>query len=138
MLLASTLLSVCGTFGYFAAFPLALEYLLDWIFASQLTPIIDAIDYFDLFCSVLVALGIVFQIPAVIFVLSRIALVDARRLLRYIRHAVLGCVLVAAIVTPTTDFANMLVIAGPMLALYCLGIVIACMFGRRRVPQSPD
>src|SRR5687768_3841901 len=133
---ASLLFVSGGAFGYYVAFPTALRFLLDWIVASNLTPIIDAVEYFDLFFSIMVALGIVFQIPAVIFVLSRIGLLTAGMLVRYFRHAILGCVVVAAVITPTTDFGNMLIIAGPMLMLYCIGIAVAWMFGKRRVPDS--
>lgn len=133
VLSASLLFIAGGAFGYFVAFPAALKFLLDWIVESNLTPIIDAVEYFDLFFSIMVALGIVFQIPAIIFVLSRIGLVTAGMLVRYFKHAVLGCAIVAAVITPTTDFGNMLVIAGPMIVLYCVGIGVAWVFGRRRV-----
>lgn len=136
VLSATVLFLAGGAFGYFVAFPAALTFLLDWIVQSGLTPIIDAVEYFNLFFTIVVALGIVFQIPAVIFVLSRIGLVSARGLVRYFRHALLGCVIVAAIITPTTDFGNMLVIAGPMLALYSVGIGVAWLFGRRRDPPA--
>ena len=132
ILLGSVLFAAGGAFGYFIAFPLMLQFLLDWIAAADLTPVIDAGEYFDLFFSIVVALGIVFQIPAVIFVLSRIGLVTARMLVSYSRHAVVASLVVAALLTPTTDFGNMLIIAGPMVALYALGIVIAWAFGRRR------
>ena len=102
----------------------------------NLTPIIDAVEYFDLFFSIMVALGIVFQIPAVIFVLSRIGLVNARLLTRQLKYAVFGSVVVAAVITPTGDPGNMLIIAAPMVALYVVGIGIAWVFGRRRV--DPD
>lgn len=135
VLSASVLFIAGGAFGYFVAFPIALTFLLDWIVQSRLTPIIDAVDYFDLFFGIMVALGIVFQIPAVVFVLSRIGIVTAGMLVRYFRHAVLGCLLVAAVVTPTTDFGNMLIIAGPMIVLYAAGIAIAWLFGRHRRPE---
>jgi sec-independent protein translocase protein TatC len=135
--LSATLLFVTGgVFGYFVAFPAALRFLLDWIVASHLTPMIDIGEYFNLFFTVMVALGIVFQIPAVMFVLSRIGLVDAPFLLRHAKYAVLGSVIVAAIVTPTSDPWNMLLIAGPMIVLYGVGIVIAWVFGRRRTSVS--
>lgn len=133
MVSASLLFIAGGAFGYYIAFPTALRFLLDWIVAANLTPIIDAVEYFDLFFSIMVALGIVFQIPAVIFVLSRIGLVSAGLLAHYFRHAVLLCVVIAAVITPTTDFGNMLIIAGPMIALYVVGIGIAWLFGRARV-----
>jgi sec-independent protein translocase protein TatC len=136
VLSASVLFITGGVFGYYVAFPTALGFLLNWIVESRLTPIIDAVDYFDLFFSIMVALGIVFQIPAVVFVLSRIGLITARMMVRYLKHAVLACVVVAAIITPTTDFGNMLVVAGPMLVLYVVGIGVAWVFGRRRVAES--
>ena len=128
----SVLFVAGGAFGYYLAFPLALSFLLDWITAAHLTPIIDAVEYFDLFFTIIVALGVVFQIPAVIFVLSRIGLVTARTLVAHFKHAVLASVVLAAILTPTTDFGNMLVIAGPMVVLYGVGIVVAWLFGRSR------
>jgi sec-independent protein translocase protein TatC len=132
VLSASVLFIAGGVFGYYVAFPTALRFLLEWVAQSHITPIIDAVEYFDLFFSITVALGIVFQIPAVIFVLSRIGLVSARLLLRYFKHAVVAATVVAAVITPTTDFANMLIVAGPMIALYAAGIVIAWVFGRER------
>jgi sec-independent protein translocase protein TatC len=135
---ASVLFIAGGVFGYYIAFPTALRFLLDWIVASRIVPIIDAVEYFDLFFSIMVALGIVFQIPAIVFVLSRIGLVNARMLARYFRHAILGCVIIAAVITPTTDFGNMLVIAGPMIVLYAIGIVVAWIFGRARREREAD
>jgi sec-independent protein translocase protein TatC len=78
----------------------------------------------------------VFQIPAVVFVLSRIGLVNARMLIRFFRHAVLASLVVAAIITPTTDIGNMFIIAGPMVALYVVGIGIAWAFGKRRTAEA--
>jgi sec-independent protein translocase protein TatC len=83
-----------------------------------------------------VALGIVFQIPAVAFVLSRIGLVDARFLLEKLKYAILGSVVVAAVITPTGDPANMLIIAAPMVLLYCVGIAVAWIFGKPRRPET--
>lgn len=134
---ASVFFVAGGAFGYFVAFPTALKFLLDWIVESHLVPIIDAGEYFNLFFSIIVALGVVFQIPPIVFVRSRIGLVDAHFLVTKLNYALFICVVVAAIVTPTTDPWNMLVIAGPMVMLYCIGIVVAWLFGRRRTSDSP-
>ncbi len=133
----ASLLFVCGgAFGYFIAFPTAVTYLMDWVVASHLTPIIDAGEYFNLFFTLIVALGIVFQIPAVILVLSRIGLVTARWLAVRLKYAVFASVVVAAVITPTGDPANMLVIAAPMVVLYVVGIGVAWVFGRSRRGSS--
>ena len=83
------MLFLCGgaSVGYYIAFPTAVGFLLDWIVQSHLTPIIDAGEYFNLFFAIIVALGIVFQIPTVIFVLSRIGLVSAGLLARKLKGA---------------------------------------------------
>jgi sec-independent protein translocase protein TatC len=132
VLLASLLFLAGGAFGYFIAFPTALRFLLTWIVESHLTPIIDVGEYFNLFFMILVAFGLSFQIPAIVFVLSRIGLVNARFLLAKLKYAAFVCVVIAAILTPTTDPGNMLVLAGPMIVLYCVGIGVAWMFGRDR------
>jgi sec-independent protein translocase protein TatC len=136
VLFASVLFVCGGAFGYYVAFPTAVGFLLDWIVQSHLTPIIDAGEYFNLFFTIVVALGIVFQIPAVIFVLSRIGLVSAGLLARKVKYAVFASVVVAAVITPTGDPGNMLIIAAPMLALYVVGIGVAWLFGRRRQPAA--
>ena len=137
VLSATVLFLLGGAFGYFIAFPVALRFMLDWIVESHLVPVIDAIDYFNLFFATIVALGLVFQIPAVIFVLTRIGLVTARFLVQKFKYAVFGCVVVAAVITPTQDFGNMLIIAGPMVVLYGVGIIVAWIFGRRPRPETP-
>jgi sec-independent protein translocase protein TatC len=136
VLFASVLFVCGGAFGYYIAFPTAVGFLLDWIVQSHLTPIIDAGEYFNLFFTIIVALGIVFQIPAVIFVLSRIGLVSAGVLARKLKYAVFASVVIAAVITPTGDPGNMLIIAAPMVALYVVGIGVAWVFGRRREPAA--
>ena len=136
VLFASVLFVCGGAFGYYLAFPTAVGFLLDWIVQSHLTPIIDAGEYFNLFFTIIVALGLVFQIPAVIFVLSRIGLVSAGLLARKLKYAVFASVVVAAVITPTGDPGNMLIIAAPMVVLYVVGIGVAWIFGRRRQPAA--
>jgi sec-independent protein translocase protein TatC len=131
VLSASVLFVTGGVLGYFFAFPMALDYFIQWIRAENLTPMIDAIEYFNLMFQILVALGIVFQIPAVVFVLSRIGLVDGTFLIRNSKYAVLLTLVVAALITPP-DIVSMMTIAGPMLVLYGVGIAVAFVFGRRR------
>jgi sec-independent protein translocase protein TatC len=132
VLFASTLFLAGGAFGYFVAFPTALRFLLAWIVEARLTPIIEMGEYFDLLFMILVAFGLSFQIPAIVLVLSRIGLVSARFLMAKLKYAVFACVIAAAVLTPTTDPGNMLILAGPMIVLYCIGIVVAWVFGRPR------
>src|SRR5215813_13312965 len=138
-ILSSSLLFVIGgLFGYFVAFPFALQFLLDWAKNMGVVPRISASEYFDLFIMVELGLAIIFEIPALIFILARIGLVSGPFLLRNTRYAVLIAFVVAAVITPTTDIPNMMMMAVPMIALYLLGVVVAYLFGKKRITEPGD
>ena len=102
------------------------------------TTLINASEYFDLFIMVELGLAVIFEIPALIFILSRIGLVSGPFLLRNTRYAILIAFVVAAIITPTTDIPNMMMMAIPMVALYLLGVVVAYVFGKKRAKEPGD
>lgn len=123
---------VGGIFGYFIAFPFALQYLVSLGGDMGLEPVLSAATFFDLFVTVEIGLGIVFEIPAVIFVLSRFGLVTAGFLLRNTKYAILIAFVLAAVLTPTGDIPNMMIMAVPMIMLYLLGVLVAFLFGKKR------
>lgn len=129
---SSLLFVLGGLFGYFVAFPFALQFLVEWEKNMGGTVLINASEYFDLFIMVELGLAVIFEIPAVIFVLSRIGLVSGPFLLRNTRYAVLVSAVVAAVITPTTDIPNMMMMMIPMIGLYLLGVVVAYVFGKKR------
>ncbi len=135
---SSLLFVTGGLFGYFVAFPFALQFLIEWEKKMGATVLINASEYFDLFIMVELGLAVIFEIPAVIFVLARIGLVSGPFLLRNTRYAILGSAVVAAVITPTTDIPNMLMMALPMVGLYLLGVVVAYVFGKKRTKEPGD
>src|SRR5436190_2060758 len=135
---SSLLFIVGGLFGYFVAFPFALQFLISWEKDMGATVLINASEYFDLFIMVELGLAVIFEIPAVIFILSRIGLVSGPFLLRNTRYAILISAIVAAVITPTTDIPNMLMMAVPMVGLYLLGVAIAFVFGKKRTKEPGD
>src|ERR1041385_1611170 len=135
---SSLLFVTGGIFGYLVAFPFALQFLLAWEVNMGVTTLINASQYFDLFIMVELGLAVIFEIPAVIFVLSRIGLVSGSFLLRNTRYAILIAVVLAAVITPTTDIPNMMMMAVPMVALYLLGVVVAYAFGKKRTKEPGD
>src|SRR5438128_5286247 len=135
---SSLLFVLGGLFGYFVAFPFALQFLLQWEKDMGLQTLINASDYFDLFIMVELGLAVIFEIPAVIFVLSRIGLVSGPLLLRNTRYAILIATVLAAVITPTTDIPNMMMMAIPMVALYMLGVLVADVFGKKRTKEPGD
>jgi len=112
-----------GYFGYRIVYPAALDFLIG--FGKQFTPMITIHEYTDLFLTVILGLGLVFEMPVLIFFLALMGVVSAGWMWRNIRYAVLGIFVVAGILTPTPDITNMCIFAAPMLGLYVISIGIA-------------
>ena len=124
-----------AAFGHYYLFPITFSFLGSFGGADiKFMPKVD--DYYTFYSWFLLALGIVFQVPVVIFVLARIGLVTAGFLLRQFKWAVLIAFIVAAVVTPTPDMVTQTLLALPMIGLYLLGIVVAAVFGKKRTPLA--
>jgi sec-independent protein translocase protein TatC len=93
-------------------------------------------DTFALYKSTLIGMVAVFQIPTLVFVLSRLGLVSARFLWRHLNYAVLAAVVASALLTPSTDPWNQIVFAAPMVAMYVLGIAIAWLAHPKTSPGA--
>ena len=134
-LVSSLFLFFAGTaFGYVVLLPITLEFLLK--VGANFTPLISINDYFDLVLVILLGLGIVFQLPILIFFLSLFGIVTPRFLLRNFRYAILLIAIVAAVVTPTTDPITMIVFMVPMIVLYAVGIGVSFLVGRKKTGEG--
>jgi sec-independent protein translocase protein TatC len=128
--LSSVSFVIGAIFAYKVIFPPAARYLLG--LGHDFRLLLKADDYFDFIIVIMLGMGIIFQMPAITYVLARIGLVSAGFLLRVWRTAVIVILIVAAVVSPTNDIPNMLLFAAPMLALYVVSIVVAWIFGKPR------
>jgi sec-independent protein translocase protein TatC len=129
---ASVLFICGGLFGYFIALPFGIKFLIELGKSHDMNILLTVDDAFDLVFYLELGLGVIFEIPAIIFLLSRLGLVSGSFLLRNSKYAILICFVAAAVITPTGDIPNMLIIGLPMIALYFLGVVIAYIFGKKR------
>jgi sec-independent protein translocase protein TatC len=93
---------------------------------------LKADDYFDFILIVMLGMGIVFQMPAITYVLARIGLVTAKYLIKIWKTSLIVILIVAAVISPTNDIPNMLLFAAPMLVLYIVSIFVAWIFSRPR------
>ena len=112
-----------GMFGYKMVFPAALTFLIDY--GKQFQPMITINEYIDLFLTIIVGLGVVFEMPILVFFLALMGIVTAKWMWRNVRYAILAIFVIAAILTPTTDILNMCLFAAPMVVLYILSIGVA-------------
>ena len=125
-----------GMFGYKLAYPRALDFLID--FGKQFTPMITVGEYTDLFLTIIIGMGLIFELPILVFFLALMGIVNAGWMWRNFRYSILVIFIIAAIVTPTSDILNMCIFAAPMIALYVLSIGIAWLVHpkQRRARQA--
>ncbi|MBV8573374.1 MAG: twin-arginine translocase subunit TatC [Acidobacteriaceae bacterium] len=121
-----------GCFAYFVAFRYGLEFLLGIGRDVHVTPVVSINEYFDLFVNVTLGVGLVFEMPVIIFFLTLLRLASPRFLLRHSRYAILAITIIAAIVTPTPDVFNMMLFAVPMVLLFYVGILASYILVMKR------
>jgi sec-independent protein translocase protein TatC len=111
-----------GVFAYFIAFRYGLEFLLGLGMGKGIDPGVNVNEYYDLFVDVMLGVGIVFEIPVLLFLLTLVHVVKPAFLVRHSRYAILAIVGVAAVITPTGDVFNLALFATPMIILFYVGI----------------
>jgi sec-independent protein translocase protein TatC len=118
-----------GLFGYLLVFPPAFRFLVGYS-NSYLFALPTVSEYFSLSLRLLLAFGMVFELPVFLVFLGKLGLIDAAFLSRNRKYAILIAFLVAAILTPTPDVVNQVMMGGPLVILYEIGIVAVRIFVR--------
>ena len=122
-----------AAFSHYVAFPLMWTFFSS--FSNDMIKFMPRIeDTFSMYMRMLLAMALVFQMPALVFFLARMGVVTARWMVRQLKYAVLVIVIAAAIITPSSDVASQMIVAVPMTGLYLLSIIIAWAFGKKRSP----
>src|SRR2546428_6554056 len=131
---STVFLFVAGiAFGYFITLPYILRFLVSFQGPiSSIKPMITVNEYFDLVLLILLGLGLVFELPILIFFLSLFGIVTPKFLWKNFRYAILIIAVVAAVITPTPDATTMLIFMAPMVGLYFVGIAVSSVVTRRR------
>ncbi len=120
-------------FGYFITLPYMLKFLVGFQkFGGTVAPLLSINEYFDLILMVLLGLGLVFELPILIFFLSLFGIVTPKFLWHNFRYAILVIAVLAAIITPTPDAQTMLIFMMPMVLLYFVGIAVSASVVRRK------
>ncbi|HEV2385722.1 MAG TPA: twin-arginine translocase subunit TatC [Candidatus Acidoferrales bacterium] len=117
-------------FGYFFLLPYVLRFLIS--FQGPFKPLISINEYFDLTLLVLIGLGVIFELPVLVFFLSLIGVVTPQFLWKNMRYAILLITIAAAIFTPSPDATTMLIFMAPMVVLYLAGIGVSYLVMRRK------
>src|SRR6266446_3443584 len=123
-----------GFFGYKMVYPASLDFLIGY--GQQFQPMITIGEYTKLFVTIIVGLGLIFEMPILVFFLALMRVITARWMVRNIRYSILAIFVIAAIITPTSDLLNMCLFAAPMVALYALSIGVAWLVNSTREPEA--
>ncbi len=100
-------------------------------FSAGVTVINQRLDfYISLVSSILLYMGLCFQLPIVLFALSFTGLVDSDKLIKYWRYAVFGASVVALVITPDPTAFSMFMVMGALIGLYSITVVLLKIFGR--------
>ncbi len=125
-----------GLFAYFIVFPIACRFFLSM--GEGFRAVITINDYFSLALKVILGIALVFEMPTLVFFLSRMGLITAKWMAKKFKYAVLVVFIIAAIITPTPDPITQSIIAVPMLALYGISILIAFFSEKRKKQKAKE
>ena len=133
-----SILFVAGVaYGYFVAAPRALLFLsgflsgiFDW------NP--DGAEILSFFLTLMIGLGLAFQLPVIMFVLAKIGIVSAQKMREWRRYSYLMLTIVAAVITPSTDPINMAIVAIPLVILYEAGVIISSIFAKTGLRNADE
>ena len=131
--LPAALLAFVGgmAFGYFVMIPPALRFLLT--FGGDVAdPLIRVSNLVNIMIRLLFWLGVSFETPLVMYALATLGVVRAQGFARFRRLWLVAAFVIAAAITPTIDPLNQAIVAGPLIALYEVGVLLARLAGRRR------
>ena len=123
-----------GYFGYKLVYPQALEFLIGY--GKQFTPMITIGEYTDLFLTIIIGMGVIFELPILVFFLSLMGIVTAQWMWRNLRYSILVIFIIAALITPTTDPINLTICAAPLYLLYEVAIIVASRVEKRRAARE--
>lgn len=124
----------CYTFVFPVGFPFFLQEYAD----IGVDPVLRISEYLSFTSRMMLAFGVTFELPVVVFFLARAGLVTGRQMLDFTRYAVLVIFVVAAVLTPTPDAASQMMMAVPLMVLYAISIGVAYLFGKEKAPVEGD
>lgn len=133
----ATLLFVSGAaFAYYVAFPFGFEFFLSYV-DENITANLSLEWYFSFVSKMTLGFGLIFEMPIVTLFLAKMGLVTAKMMRKYRRYSIIGIFIVAAILTPPDVFSQVLM-AAPMLILYEISVIVAMIFGKKKVEVRDD
>jgi sec-independent protein translocase protein TatC len=132
LVISSTFLLISGgAFCYYVMFGYGFKFLLD-VVGTDTAAVLSMSAYLSMAIKFLLAFGLSFQLPVVVWFFARMGLVDGRDMINYARHAVVAIFVISAVLTPTTDPVTQLIMAVPLMGLYLIGAGVAALTSTKK------
>ena len=135
VIISAALAAVGVAFGYFLGLPLALHFLSHQFRTNQITPLLTLSEYMSFVTIYLGGSALLFQIPLVLVIINRIKPLNPRKLFSLERWVIVIAFIIAMLMAPTVNIFDQLVIAGPIIIAYQIGIVLVWHMNQR--PKRP-
>lgn len=137
VLSSSTLFIGGAAFSHYMVFPAAWNFFAG--FGNNYVEFLPRVDpIFGMYVKLMLGIGLTFQLPVLMFVLARLGIVTAGFLTRNFKYAVLFIFIFAAVITPDANPVTQVMVAGPMVVLYLLGIAVAWLFGKSKKSDQDE
>ncbi len=133
----STLFIIGILFGYYFIAPLSVNFLGTYQVSETIRNQIDLNSYFSTIATLVLASGVVFELPILIYFLTKIGVVTPQSLRQYRRHAVVGILIVAAVITPP-DVSSQILVFFPLMLLYEISIWVSALVLRNEAKANAD
>lgn len=122
---AAYVMFILGTLmNYFLVFPLTVRFLGTYQVSADVANMLTLQSYIDTFIGLSFLMGVLFELPVVCWLMGRMGIINSQMMAAYRRHAIVAILIVAAVVTPTTDVFTLFVVALPIWMLYEFSILI--------------
>jgi sec-independent protein translocase protein TatC len=128
IILGSLFFLVGGYFGYRFLLPATCNFFIET--GKEFTHMVTVDDYFSFASTIILACGLVFETPILVFFLARLGIVTPAFLMQKFKYAIVLSFIIAAVITPTPDMVTQAALAIPMILLYLIGVGVAYMFGK--------
>jgi len=135
---ASILFLLGVLFGYFVVVPLAMNFLANYSISDSISNTITIDNYLSFVATLTLGCGIVFELPIIIFILSKLGIMTPQFMRKSRQYAVIIILLIAAVITPTPDVITMLTVSFPMFLLYEVSIIVAARVQKSRMKSEID
>jgi len=133
VLFASLLFILGVMFGYYIICPMSVNFLINFTVSPNIENTFQIDSYLSTVLTLTIGTGIIFQLPVVIYVLSKLGIMTPQFMIKSRRYAAVLILVIAAIVTPTADPYTMLIVALPLFLLYELSIMISANIQKKKL-----